>query len=84
MPVLLPEGADRVAVIEHLKENRIQSSIHYPPFWGFTAYANQLKRKDAPVVASFIERELTLPLYPTMTNQQRHTVVSVLAGALGK
>jgi len=82
MPILLPEGVDRIAVIKHLKANRVQSSIHYPPFWNFTAYTDLVKLEDAPVVASFVERELTLPLYPPMPEQQRQSVVATLAGAL--
>ena len=82
MPVLLPEGVDRTAVIAHLKGEGVQSSIHYPPFWHFTAYSKRTDESDAPVVASFIERELTLPLYPTMSNKQRDCVVTALSGAL--
>ena len=82
MPVLLPENVDRNAVIAHLKSKGVQSSIHYPPFWHFSAYSKRTDEADAPLVASFIERELTLPLYPTMTNEQREYVVTSLSGAL--
>lgn len=67
-PVLLPAGSDRTAIIESLKSQGIQTSIHYPPFWGFSAYGNQLSEEDAPIVADIATRELTLPLYPTMTD----------------
>jgi dTDP-4-amino-4,6-dideoxygalactose transaminase len=70
LPVLLPAGVDRKAVIEGLKAKGIQSSIHYPPFWNFTAYTGQFSPSDTPVTAEICERELTLPLYPTMTDEE--------------
>lgn len=78
LPVLLPAGCDRKAVIESLKARGIQSSIHYPPFWNFTAYAGQFSPKDTPIAAEICERELTLPLYPTMTNAEVDLVTSSL------
>jgi len=82
MPVLLPAHVDRADVIALLKERGIQSSIHYPPFWGFTAYATKTDKNDAPIVAEICERELTLPLYPSMTEEQRHLVVGALKDAI--
>jgi len=82
MPVLLPETVDRIEVIGKLKNVGIQTSIHYPPFWGFTAYSATTRKTDAPVVAQICDRELTLPLYPTMTTEQRQHVVSALAEAV--
>lgn len=82
LPVLLPVGADRKAVIEALKANGIQSSIHYPPFWSFTAYAGQFSEADTPVAAEICARELTLPLYPTMTDEEVDLVTSLLLECL--
>lgn len=77
-PVLLPKHCDRTEVIGQLRERGIQTSIHYPPFWNFTAYQELTSAKNAPVVAEICERELTLPLYPTMTAEQLNTVVTTL------
>lgn len=82
LPVLLPVGSDRKAVIEALKVNGIQSSIHYPPFWSFTAYAGQFSAADTPVAAEICDRELTLPLYPTMTDEEVDLVTSSLLDCL--
>lgn len=82
MPVLLPESVCREDVMGVLKDRGIQSSIHYPPFWNFTAYTKITRESDAPFVASICERELTLPLYPTMSVEQRHHVVTVLKEAI--
>jgi len=82
LPVLLPAGCSRTAVIESLKAKGIQSSIHYPPFWNFTAYAGQFSPDDAPVAAEICERELTLPLFPTMTDDEVDLVTSSLLESL--
>ena len=78
LPVLLPEKTDRVAVIGALKEKRIQSSIHYPPFWNFTSYEGQFSPNDAPVTADICRRQLTLPLFPTMTEDEVDQVCNAL------
>ena len=82
LPILLPEKTDRVAVIGALKEKRIQSSIHYPPFWDFTAYKGQFSPSDSPVTADICRRQLTLPLFPTMTEDEVDQVCNALLEAL--
>ena len=82
LPVLLPVHIDRVAVINALKEKRIQSSIHYPPFWNFTAYGGLFSPEQAPIVAQICERQLTLPLFPTMTKAEVDQVTAVLLQAV--
>ena len=38
-----------MTVINHLKRNGIQTSIHYPPFWEFKAYNDSFKKSDCPI-----------------------------------
>ncbi len=82
LPVLLPESIDRIAIIQHLKSQRIQSSIHYPPFWNFTAYKDYFSPSDAPVTAKICNHQLTLPLFPTMTIDEVDLVTNRLIEAL--
>jgi dTDP-4-amino-4,6-dideoxygalactose transaminase len=82
LPVLLPKGADRVAVIGELKEKKIQSSIHYPSFWDFSAYRGQFSPVDSPITAQICSRQLTLPLFPTMTNIEVDQVTEALLEAV--
>jgi dTDP-4-amino-4,6-dideoxygalactose transaminase len=82
LPALLPKKADRVAVIGFLKEKGIQSSIHYPPFWGFSAYQGQFSQNDSPITADICDRQLTLPLFPTMTEDEVNQVCDALLEAL--
>jgi dTDP-4-amino-4,6-dideoxygalactose transaminase len=86
MPVLLPAGADRVQFMERMKAQGIQTSIHYPPVHCFHIYQeagvsgrNALRRtKEAAA------REVTLPLYPTMREQQVEWVARAAQNALGQ
>ena len=71
-----------MAVIGALKEKRIQSSIHYPPFWDFTAYKGQFSPNDSPITADICRRQLTLPLFPTMTEDEVDQVCNALLEAL--
>ena len=54
--VLLPEGADRIAVRERLQELRIQTSVHYPPIHQFTAYEELGGRRALPRTDAVAER----------------------------
>ncbi len=65
-PILLSPNIDRVWLINRLKRVGIQSSIHYPIFKNFTAFKD-LNLNPAPIAEDIARRELTLPLYPTMS-----------------
>lgn len=81
MPVVLREGTDRLAVMEHLKTAGIQTSIHYPPAHRFTAALPE-KHPALPITESIAARELTLPFYPKMTREDVRLVSSTLSKAL--
>jgi len=81
LPVLLPKGCDRAAVMERLKAAGIQTSIHYPPIHTFAAYRNPAHR--LPRTDEIALRELTLPLYPAMRTGDVRTVASTLLEAIG-
>jgi dTDP-4-amino-4,6-dideoxygalactose transaminase len=78
LTILLPENTDRIKVINNLKRSGIQSSIHYPAFWNFSSFKKLFKCEDAPNVEKIINRELTLPLYPTMKDGDVKHVVKTL------
>ncbi len=84
MPVLLPRGTERIPFMESLKEQGIQTSIHYPPVHTFSAYSAGAKGADRlPLTDEVAAREVTLPLYPTMTDDQAQLVSLAVARALG-
>jgi dTDP-4-amino-4,6-dideoxygalactose transaminase len=76
-PILLDAGIDRVALIGKLKEDGIQSSIHYPAFKDFTAF-KEIGLNEAAIAEDIAKRELTLPLYPTMTLEEVDLVCASL------
>jgi len=80
-PILLSKSVDRQAVMAGLKDQGIQSSIHYPSFQGFTAY-REAGLPDTPIASDISSRELTLPLFPTMTFEQVEFVCSTLRSLL--
>ena len=86
MPVLLPEGTDRHDVMAHMKEQGIQTSIHYRPIDTFTAYVAAGLGPSTAVPRSHAvgSRVVTLPLYPSMRMAQLDQVCSALAGALAR
>ncbi|MEF8710862.1 MAG: DegT/DnrJ/EryC1/StrS family aminotransferase [Candidatus Accumulibacter propinquus] len=79
-PVLLPKGIDRLRVIESLKADGVQSSIHYPTIQEFTAYKD-MHLTATPVATEITRRELTLPLFPTMTDVDVDIVISAFRKA---
>jgi len=83
MPVILPQGTERKAVIDALRADRIQTSIHYPPTHTFSYYSQRYGAISLPVTEDLAARELTLPLYPTMGAEAVQAVVASLKKALG-
>ena len=82
LPILLPVDTDRGLVIQSMKDKYIQTSIHYPPFWDFHAYRDECSADDCPFISLICPRELTLPLYPTMTEEEVGLVCTSLQEAL--
>jgi len=81
MPILLPRETKRKEFIDSMKENGIQTSIHYPPIHTFTAYKDTMVW-DLPVTEEVAKREITLPLYPAMSNDDVVVVVSAIQASL--
>ena len=82
MPVLLPAEVNRVHVMENMKLQGIQTSIHYPPIHNFTAYNGNSVKHVLPITEDVAAREVTLPLYPGMSEDDVLTVVQALSKAL--
>lgn len=80
MPVLIPKGGDKFALMAAMKAKGIQTSWHYPPVHTFESYAKayQSHPTPLPLTEAVAAREVTLPLYPTMTEDQVSWVVEVI------
>jgi len=70
--------AKRDALREHLEARGIETAIHYPvPLHLHPAYAFLGYRKgDFPVSEEASETVLSIPIYPTLSDEQVHAVVS--------
>lgn len=86
MPVLLPEKVSRNRFIECMKAKGIQTSHHYPPIHKFSYYQNKanIRQKELPVTEDAARREVTLPLYPGMSDEDVLTVVNAVKESLAE
>jgi dTDP-4-amino-4,6-dideoxygalactose transaminase len=79
---LLPAGR-RDEVRAALADQRIQTSVHYPPIHSFSYYQELGSRRRLPRTEEVAERVLTLPLYGHMTDEQADLVIDALLEAVG-
>lgn len=81
-PILLPHGADRKNFIDAMRSSGVQTSIHYPPVHTFQYYRERYPDVSLPVTEMTAAREVTLPLFPTMSSQAVQTVIEAVLNAL--
>lgn len=82
-PILLPTGIERIAFIDHMRAARIQTSIHYPPIHRFSYYHHRYgEQGNLANTEAASSREVTLPLYPTMSTEQVETVIQAVKSGL--
>ena len=75
-PVLLWDGAWRADFMAALAGQGIQTSIHYPPIHRFSSYLSLLPFDHRlPVTEDVCSREVTLPLFPHMSEDQLWQVI---------
>lgn len=84
MPILLPTWIDRKEVMVRLREACIQASIHYPPIHHFSYYRNRFPGVILPKTEEFCARELTLPLHPSLNENDVEHIVESLQKALDR
>ena len=81
-PVLLDNGIDRGNFMEAMHGKGIQTSIHYPPVHQFTYYRQSGNSPNLPLTEELTLREVTLPLYPSMSDEQLELVITAVETAL--
>lgn len=86
LPILLPDGVNRKQFAEVMKENRVQTSLHYPPIHLFQYYREHGFSPQQPLTLTetAAAREVTIPLYATLEPSQVETVVNSVRDALQK
>jgi dTDP-4-amino-4,6-dideoxygalactose transaminase len=79
MPLILRDGDRRDRVRGALRERYgIQTSVHYPPVHRFKAYRERYPGIGLPNTESASRREITVPLFPHMSDSQLDRVVRAL------
>ena len=81
LSILLPAGTDRVQFMEGMKARGIQTSIHYPPVHQFRIYRST-GGPPLPLTEQIAARQVTLPLYPAMTEADVKAVAHAVWAAL--
>jgi len=71
---------NRDQVIEELKQRGIGTSVHFIPLHLHSLYQGRLGYRPGqfPVAEKYFEREISLPIYPSMTNEQCDDVIEAL------
>ena len=75
--ILLVE--DRLGLYNHLKANGIFAQIHYYPVHLMPYYKNLgWKEHDLPFVETYYQKCISLPMYPTLTNEEQEYVINTV------
>jgi dTDP-4-amino-4,6-dideoxygalactose transaminase len=84
MPVLVDDPARREPIRKELLERHgVQTSVFYPPVHEFTAYRRRFPCAPLPRTEDAGRREITIPLYPHMTDAEQEHVIGALQEVLG-
>lgn len=61
----------------YLHENNVYAQVHYAPLHLMPYYQQWGNRKgDLPIVEEYYEHCLSLPMYPTLTNEEQEYVIN--------
>jgi len=81
-PILLPEGMQRMRFIDAMRQQGVQTSIHYPPIHRFRFYQEHYPGVVLAKTERVAAREVTLPLYPGMSQEQVEMVIKAVKQAV--
>jgi dTDP-4-amino-4,6-dideoxygalactose transaminase len=82
LPILLPVGFTQEQFMQRMMGLGIQTSIHYPPVHQFSYYTSRYPGVSLPKTEAIAEREVTLPLYPTMNENDTDAVIQAVMDSL--
>lgn len=76
---------NRKELYEHLRNNEIYSQIHYIPVHLLPYYKNMGWQKgDFPMAEAYYERCISLPMYPTLSEEQQIFVIEKVLDIVDK
>ena len=72
----------RKGLYEFLREKQIYTQVHYIPIHLQPYYQDEFgyKTGDYPHAEEYYEHALSLPLFPTMTNDDQNHVITAVKG----
>ncbi len=79
-PLLLPEEVDRRACFEYMRAANIGVQVHYIPVHLQPYYKEHYGYRfgDFPIAEAFYQREISLPIFPGLTEEQQDYVIETL------
>jgi dTDP-4-amino-4,6-dideoxygalactose transaminase len=77
MVAVAPTAEARAQAINRLRLAGVQSSMHYPCIADFEAFAKE-RTRPLPITRGFVSRAITLPLYPTMAENDPARVCDLI------
>ena len=80
MTVVPQDTGTRTAAVRRLNEHGIQTSLHYPCIPGFEAF-KRFASGDCKKSFDYASRTITLPLFPTMSQEQVVEICALLSDA---
>lgn len=76
---------DRKGLYDFLHDNGIYAQVHYVPLHLMPYYQQFGNNKgDLPVVEEYYDHCLSLPMYPTLTDEEQDYVIKIIKEFLGK
>jgi dTDP-4-amino-4,6-dideoxygalactose transaminase len=75
LPIVAPSEEARDEIRRRAGADDVQTSVHYQPVHRFTVYAPQ---DPLPLTEEYARREVTVPLFPAMTDDDVERVARVL------
>jgi dTDP-4-amino-4,6-dideoxygalactose transaminase len=74
----------RRALFDHLRDNGIGVQVNYISVYWHPVYADQgYRRGMCPVAEEYYEQEISLPLFPDLTDRDVERVIDLVRGFLG-
>jgi len=75
--LVAPDEVRRFRAVQALRDARIQTSLHYPSIPSFATFASW-RADDLAKSSAFVQRAITLPLFPGLTSAQVEEVCAVI------
>lgn len=76
-PILLENSEERKRFFEYMRENNIFVQVHYIPLHTMPYYKEKygFKKGDFPVAEDYYSREVSLPMYPTLSKEELEYII---------